>query len=266
MQDGFEHWLDVLGLEPGASQQAIKEAYRDLVKVWHPDRFGTDERLRRKAQDTLTDVNAAYEHLRNYRPSSPFAARPARPNSTAPAQPPRSTPWSTDDASRPAPHGAAHPWRMAGTLVVCAAVGSASVWLYLSGRRPTETVTKASEAEQEPPSATRYGAAAAASHGARQESSRSSQAPQGELASAEASAGPSVTTGSLRVDSRPGGGRVSLDGHVIGETPLRVTDLAPGEYQIRIDVDARSYEPWTSTIVVEAGREEKILAVMSRTR
>jgi preprotein translocase subunit Sec63 len=82
MQKGSERWLRVLGLEAGASEQAVKEAYRDLMKVWHPDRFGTDARLREKAQTKLTEVNAAYEHLRNYRPSDPFAARP--PQRTSP--------------------------------------------------------------------------------------------------------------------------------------------------------------------------------------
>src|SRR5206468_12238720 len=38
--------LDVLALRPGASALEIKGAYRDLVKVWHPDRFGSDPRLR----------------------------------------------------------------------------------------------------------------------------------------------------------------------------------------------------------------------------
>jgi preprotein translocase subunit Sec63 len=67
MRDQFEQSLRVLGLAPGATEQAIKEAYRDLVKVWHPDRFGSDARLRAKAQERLKDVNAAFEYLRGYR-------------------------------------------------------------------------------------------------------------------------------------------------------------------------------------------------------
>jgi len=30
---------EILGLEPGASQAQVKRAYRQLVKIWHPDRF-----------------------------------------------------------------------------------------------------------------------------------------------------------------------------------------------------------------------------------
>ena len=38
----------------------------DLVKVWHPDRFQGDSRLREKAERTLQGINEAYEALRNH--------------------------------------------------------------------------------------------------------------------------------------------------------------------------------------------------------
>jgi hypothetical protein len=55
--------LEVLALRPGASPVEIKAAYRDLVKVWHPDRFGDDARLRHKAEDKLKQLNDAYRVL-----------------------------------------------------------------------------------------------------------------------------------------------------------------------------------------------------------
>jgi hypothetical protein len=57
---------ETLGVAPGASRAAVKEAYRDLAKVWHPDRFASDERLSRKAQERLTEINSAYERLESY--------------------------------------------------------------------------------------------------------------------------------------------------------------------------------------------------------
>ena len=60
--------LRVLGLPPGASANEIKSAWRDLAKVWHPDRFQHDERLRQKAGDNLGRINEAYESLRDYNP------------------------------------------------------------------------------------------------------------------------------------------------------------------------------------------------------
>jgi hypothetical protein len=61
--------LRVLGLPPGSSADDIKGAWRDLAKVWHPDRFPHDERLRRKAGDNLGRINEAYEALRDYDPT-----------------------------------------------------------------------------------------------------------------------------------------------------------------------------------------------------
>jgi curved DNA-binding protein CbpA len=55
--------LDVLALRPGATPVEIKEAYRDMVKVWHPDRFGSDPRLRQKAEEKLKQINTAYRVL-----------------------------------------------------------------------------------------------------------------------------------------------------------------------------------------------------------
>jgi hypothetical protein len=55
--------LEVLALQPGATSSEIKEAYRDLVKVWHPDRFGSDLRLREKAELQLKRINEAYRVL-----------------------------------------------------------------------------------------------------------------------------------------------------------------------------------------------------------
>lgn len=55
--------LAVLGLKPGAALVEIKQARTDLVKVWHPDRFSHDARLRVKAGEKLKEINAAYEWL-----------------------------------------------------------------------------------------------------------------------------------------------------------------------------------------------------------
>jgi hypothetical protein len=56
----------VLDLEPGASLRGTKQAYRELVKVWHPDRFENDLQLQRKAQEKLKDINAAYRIISDH--------------------------------------------------------------------------------------------------------------------------------------------------------------------------------------------------------
>lgn len=55
---------DVLGVKQGASQEEIKAAYRKLVKQYHPDQYG-DNPLKDLAQEKLTEVNKAYDMLKN---------------------------------------------------------------------------------------------------------------------------------------------------------------------------------------------------------
>jgi curved DNA-binding protein CbpA len=68
--------LTVLGLGPGATSVEAKEAYRDLVKVWHPDRFGSDPRLRGKAEEKLKQLNDAYSILQSASETGGYAVEP----------------------------------------------------------------------------------------------------------------------------------------------------------------------------------------------
>ena len=55
--------LHEIGLENGATDGDIKEAYRAHVKAWHPDRYAGDARQQRVAELKLKKVNAAYDLL-----------------------------------------------------------------------------------------------------------------------------------------------------------------------------------------------------------
>jgi DnaJ domain len=66
----------VLRLNPGATLDELKVAYRDLAQVWHPDRFPDNPRLREKAAATLQQINEAYAVLRDYRPPPPSPIPP----------------------------------------------------------------------------------------------------------------------------------------------------------------------------------------------
>ena len=65
---------ELLGVEPDASKERLKQAYHELAKVWHPDRFPDDVSLQARAQEKLKDINAAYKALSS---ADPGASRPA---------------------------------------------------------------------------------------------------------------------------------------------------------------------------------------------
>lgn len=59
-------YYEILGLDEDASGEEIKIAYRDLVKVWHPDRFTHDPRVQKMAEGKLKEINRAYEEVRSF--------------------------------------------------------------------------------------------------------------------------------------------------------------------------------------------------------
>ena len=91
---------EVLGLRPGASLDEAKQAHRDLVKVWHPDRFSNDPRLQARAQEKLQEINAANDRVRVLL-SSPGTR--SQPSSSPPPRPPSSPPPPPRPAAPPPP-------------------------------------------------------------------------------------------------------------------------------------------------------------------
>jgi curved DNA-binding protein CbpA len=58
--------LKILEIDRTASIDDVNQAYKDIVSVWHPDRFTHNPRLKRKAEEKIKDVNIAYETLKSY--------------------------------------------------------------------------------------------------------------------------------------------------------------------------------------------------------
>lgn len=93
MTAGIEHWYRLLDLEPGASLEQIKQAHRELVKIWHPDRFSSDPKLTKRTNEKLKQINHAYESLARYLAAkSQPQAQAASTTSSRPRSQPRNHP------------------------------------------------------------------------------------------------------------------------------------------------------------------------------
>ena len=58
--------LEILEIDRTATIDDVNQAYKDIVNVWHPDRFGHNPRLKRKAEEKIKEVNLAYETLKSF--------------------------------------------------------------------------------------------------------------------------------------------------------------------------------------------------------
>ena len=59
----LQRCLKILELETTGSIEDAKRVYKDLVRVWHPDRFQNNPRLKYKAEQRLREINLAYKFL-----------------------------------------------------------------------------------------------------------------------------------------------------------------------------------------------------------
>lgn len=57
-------YYEILELPPNADPAAIKQAYRRLVKDWHPDRFAGQPQAQQAAEERIKQINTAYAYLK----------------------------------------------------------------------------------------------------------------------------------------------------------------------------------------------------------
>ena len=79
MNFDFEDCCRILDVQTDTTLDAAKSSYRELVKVWHPDRFAHDPALQLKAQEKLKKINLAFERLQQLFSEAHLKAQPKEP-------------------------------------------------------------------------------------------------------------------------------------------------------------------------------------------
>jgi hypothetical protein len=74
---------EVLGIAPSATDAEIKQAYLDLVRIWHPDRFEQDPRLKSKTEEHFKTIQQAYAWVQEHKGHFASSAT-CSPSSTTP--------------------------------------------------------------------------------------------------------------------------------------------------------------------------------------
>ena len=61
-----EYYNKIFGIEKEVPFRIIKEKYKTLIKQYHPDKYHhLDQQYRKKAEEKMTQINIAYEYLKN---------------------------------------------------------------------------------------------------------------------------------------------------------------------------------------------------------
>jgi hypothetical protein len=86
----IREYYQILNLEPGASSEEVKQAYRNLAFLWHPDRYPQDSQQQAEAEQKFKEINHAYDQLRTFlsQPQSTVEfSTPVKPSPTPPHNP-----------------------------------------------------------------------------------------------------------------------------------------------------------------------------------
>jgi TPR repeat protein len=144
--DDIRECYRILDVEPGASFEDIKRSYRELVRVWHPDRFGNDAKLRAKAEEKLKRINLAYERLCKEAQEAGTSPAPEQPRAETSASHDNQDAKTTADAGAGAPPAATSEKQTGRRTLRRAGIGVAvlalilAIWAAVSGKRPDNAI------------------------------------------------------------------------------------------------------------------------------
>ena len=62
----MDQYYATLGIGNNASLKEVKQAHRNLIKLWHPDKFPNNYKLQKKATEKAAEMNIAYNKIIKY--------------------------------------------------------------------------------------------------------------------------------------------------------------------------------------------------------
>ncbi len=65
-QTTYERYCELLEVSPGASPEEIQRSFRELIKIWHPDRFADQPELQIRATRKTSELTKAFQWLRRH--------------------------------------------------------------------------------------------------------------------------------------------------------------------------------------------------------
>lgn len=71
----YQRCCEVLEVTPGAPMSEIEHSFRQLIKVWHPDRFADNPSLQSRATEKTTELTRSFQWLRRHQQAIHEAAR-----------------------------------------------------------------------------------------------------------------------------------------------------------------------------------------------
>ena len=81
-QTTYERYCELLEVSPGATAEEIQRSFRELIKIWHPDRFADQPELQRRATRKTSELTKAFQWLRRHAEASGAGPKESNPSRT----------------------------------------------------------------------------------------------------------------------------------------------------------------------------------------
>ena len=62
----YERCCEILEVAPGAPMPEIERSFRELIKVWHPDRFSDNPQLQIRATQKTSEITRSFQWIRKH--------------------------------------------------------------------------------------------------------------------------------------------------------------------------------------------------------